>query len=75
MRLDTPVYKDVASNTITIGKPWKLLGWCDNLDGSLMHGREGQIALLIWHPVEGEAWQHYPLFDEDDRQAAKFMSR
>ena len=75
MRLATPVYKDIASDTITVERPWEVLGWCDRLDGHLMHGREGQIALMMWHPEEGEAWEHYPLFDEDDRDAAKFVSR
>jgi hypothetical protein len=75
MRLSTPAYRDTASGTITVEKPWQLIGWCDQVDGNLMHGREGQIALMMWHPEEGEAWEHYPLYDQDDRDAAIFVSR
>jgi hypothetical protein len=75
MQVGTPVYLDTASGIIVIEKPWRLLGWCDKLDSILMIGREGQIGLLMWHPDKGEVWEHYPLFDEDERSTAIFQSR
>ncbi len=71
----TPVYFHLKSGTITVEKPWKIVGWCDTLDNSLMVNREGQIALMMHHPEHGDCWQHYPLFDDDERKEAVFVSR
>ena len=75
MGVATPAYLDGATDTITVTKPWTVIGWSDRVDERLMVGRDGQIGLMMFHPEEGEAWEHYPLFDEDDRDAAIFVSR
>ena len=75
MRIATPCYWDVANRQIVVEQPWVITGWSDKVDGALMHGREGQIGLMMWHPEEGEAWEHYPLFDKEDRDEAVFVSR
>ncbi len=68
----TPCYRDIASGRITVEKPWAIVGWSDQVDDSLMHGREDYIAIMLFHPDRGEFWQHYPLMDQDMRDAAVF---
>lgn len=74
MRLATPVYIDTPTGMNIVEKPWILLGWSDNVNNTLMCGQEGQIALMMFHPEEGEAWEHYPLFD-GERENARFVYR
>jgi hypothetical protein len=68
----TPCYRDIASGRITVEKPWAIVGWSDQVDERLMHGREDYIAIMLFHPDRGEFWQHYPLMDQDMRDAAVF---
>ena len=68
----TPCYRDIASGRITVEKPWAIVGWSDQVSRNLMRGREGQIAIMLFHPDRGEFWQHYPLMDQDMRDAAVF---
>lgn len=65
LRLAPPAWLDTASGKIHIDKPWILLGWSRKLRESLTLNREGQLALLFFHPEYGEAWEHYPWYPED----------
>jgi hypothetical protein len=67
-----PCHLDLSSGRLKVDAEFQITGWCDNPDEQLMHGREGQIVLMFFHPEYGEIWEHYPLFDEDEREAAIF---
>jgi hypothetical protein len=56
-------YRD--ENTIVVSKPWEIIGWSDKIEPNLMIGREGQVGIMYWNPEEGEAWEHWPIFEED----------
>lgn len=71
----TPCYRDIASGMPVIESPWVLVGWSDRVDQSLMHGREGQTCLMLFHPEVGEYWQHYPFLDDEERDAARFLTK
>lgn len=73
LQLAPPCHGDIATGRIRIATPWVLCGWSDAVADELMYRREGQIGLMLWHPDEGEAWQHYPLFTDEDREAAVFV--
>lgn len=70
----TPCYRDTASGLIVVERPWELVGWCDGkeIDSRLMIGREGQVCLMLWHPAHGSYWEHYPLYDDEERACAEF---
>lgn len=59
-RLPTPCYLDIAARQPVVEAGYELVGWADNIDQRLMRDREGQIALMLFHPEYGEVWQHYP---------------
>ena len=71
----SPCRLDSATGRIVITSPWVLVGWGENIDDRLMHGREGQIVLMFHHPEHNELWEHYPLFDQEDRDGAVFEYR
>lgn len=71
----TPCYLDTASGRIVVERPWRVTGWSDQVDERLMYGREGQVCLMLFHPEHGEFWEHYPLFDEEDRDRAVFEAK
>ena len=72
LRIGTPVWLDFANGWIKVDPEFRLLGWSDKLEPGLMINRKGQIGLLLWHPDYGECWEHYPLCDEGDMDAAVF---
>lgn len=72
LRLAPLVRLETSSGEIVVDPPVRLVGWSDRLDAALMRDRDGQIALLFWHPEHEEVWEHYPLFVSDDRDAAVF---
>lgn len=71
----TPCYRDTASGKIVIEGGFRLVGWCRNMPEHLMHGREGQIGLMLFSEEDGQVWEHYPLFDDDSRDAAVFIPK
>ena len=73
MRVVPPAHWDVASGNIVVEKECALVGWTDCADDALMIGREDQILLMLWSPRWGEIWEHYPLCDEEEREAAVFV--
>jgi len=68
-----PARLNLHTGKIEIEQGFAITGWCERPDELLMHGREGQILLMFFHPDEGEIWEHYPLFDEDERSRAVFQ--
>lgn len=70
-----PAHLDLASGLIKVDDDFWLVGWCGKIDPHLMYGREGQIGLMFFSKDDGEVWEHYPLFDDDDRAAAKFDTK
>lgn len=70
-----PCYRDIATGRIVVERPWQVIGWSDDIDGCLMHGREDYMGLMLHHPEYGEWWEHYPLMDEDDRREAVFEAK
>jgi hypothetical protein len=75
MRISIPIYYDGPSDTITVAKPWSVVGWSDAVDERFMYNRENNIGLMMFHPEEGEAWQHYPVFEDDFMETYVFVSR
>ena len=78
--IEQPAIYDLDSREVVIELPWQLIGWSDALGSGLMHGREGQIALLFWHQdceIFGcdEVWQHFGLYDEEERNGQVFVYR
>lgn len=78
--IEQPAIYDLDTREIVIELPWQLIGWSDAMDSDLMHGREGQIALLFWHPecdLLGcdDAWQHIGLYDDEQRNGQPFVYR
>ena len=75
LHVGTPCYRDTATGRIKVDDDFAIIGWCevDKLAG-LASNREGQIAIMLWSGRDGieEAWQHYPLFDRDERDATIF---
>lgn len=71
----TPCYLDIASGRPVIESPWVLVGWSDSVDGCLMHGRDGQTCLMLFHPEDGEFWQHYQFLDDEARDATVFTRK
>lgn len=71
----TPCYLNIATGRPVIERPWRLVGWCNNVDESLMHNREGQLCLMLFHPEEGEWWQHYAVIDDEDRRQLRFDAK
>ena len=70
LRVATPCHLDTATGYMLVDRYYHLTGWCDSPPKELMHNREGQIALMFFSAEDGDVWQHYPLFDKDDRDAA-----
>jgi len=66
----TPCHLDTATGRLKVDPNYHLVGWCERPPPELMHGRQGQILLMFFNSEEGEIWQHYPLFDKDERDAA-----
>lgn len=74
MGVPQPVHWDRQLDGPVVDKDYYLIGWSDSLDERFMHNREGQIALLLFHPEMGEIWQHYPAYEED-RETLLFQGR
>ena len=74
-RIVSPVFLDTASGHLVVMKPWKIIGWTDQLDANLMHGREGQIAFLLENHDGETVWQHYPLFEDERNPSTIIESR
>lgn len=68
-----PARLNLHTGKIEIVQGFAITGWCERPDEQLMHGREGQILLMFFNPEEGELWEHYPLFDDEDRSNAVFQ--
>lgn len=71
-----PIHLDLASGRIHVEPGFRVIGWCRKMPQHLMRGREGQIAVMLFHKLEGEVWLHYPLRnDDDDYDSAIFEHR
>lgn len=75
LHVGTPCYRDLATGRIHVEEDFTLIGWCRNMHPRFMTNREGQIGLLLFCEDVGECWQHYPLFDLDDYEAAIFSTK
>lgn len=75
LHMATPCYLDLASGMIHVDDDFELVGWCRNMHSHVMYGREGQIGIMLFNDEADEVWQHYPLFDDADIEAAKFETK
>jgi len=66
----TPCNLDTATGRLFVDRDFQLIGWCANPPSEIMRGRDGQIVMMFANDDDGEMWQHYPLFDQDERDAA-----
>lgn len=66
-----PCHFDTATGRLRVEYGWHITGWCASPPDELCPGfRKGQITMMFFHAENGEMWQHYPLYDEDERDAA-----
>lgn len=66
-QVPTPVHLDLHDKrngfTLLVAKGWTVTGVCYSPPQEIMSAsREGQIVIMLFHPDEGELWQHYPLY-------------
>ena len=75
LHVPAPCHLDIANGVIRVDDDYELVGWCRNMHPHLMHGREGQIGIMLFNDEIENLWQHYPLFNTDDFEAARFDTK
>ena len=75
LRIPTPCWLDLASGLINVDDDFYLVGRCTKMHEHVSHGREGQVGIMLFCEEYGEVWEHYPLWDEDEREAANFSTK